>query len=186
MRATLFADAHIHDQKTAELVHRFLEEKSDVYFLGDMFDSPEDEARYDGFLRKYDFVWVKGNHDYWKPLPDRMDLGDFLLTHGHKQLATWVVERYFVRYTPAARRFRIFEPAMSFGRFLRGSRVERYFGEAVLKLTKLRKQTCKKPIIMGHLHHYLVEGNIVVLPKFPEYAVLRGSRLEIKNYLDEI
>lgn len=186
MRAILFADAHIHDEETANLVHRFLDEKGDVYFLGDMFDSPEDMAKYDGFLGRYDFVWVKGNHDYWMDLPDRVDLGDFVLTHGHARLATWLVERYFVKYTPAAMRFGLFSPAMSFGRFFRGSSIERYFGKVVLKLTKLKGEYFDKPMIIGHLHHYFVEENIVVLPMFPYYAVLRGSRLEIRNYLDEI
>ncbi len=185
MRATLFADAHIHDAKTADLVHRFLDEKSDVYFLGDMFDSPEDAERYDGFLRNYDFAWVKGNHDYWMDLPEQLDLGDILLVHGHKLLRTWSVERYFVKYTPAARRFGLFGPAMSFGRFFRDSAVERGFGKIVLKISTLRRRF-DRPVIMGHLHHYLVEKNIVVLPRFPKYAILRGSRLEIRNYLDEI
>ena len=186
MRAVLFADAHIHEQVTADLVHRFLDEKSDVYFLGDMFDSPEDQARFDGFLSKYDFVWLKGNHDYWMNLPERTTLGDYVLTHGHKILATWQLERYLVKYTPAARRVGLFGPAMSFGRLFRGSVLEKAFGDAVLRLSTLAKTTGRRPIIMGHLHHYLVHGNVIVLPKFPKYAVLRGSRLEIRNYLDEI
>ncbi|MDN5358597.1 MAG: hypothetical protein PWP76_440 [Candidatus Diapherotrites archaeon] len=186
MRAVLFADAHIHDAETAELVHRFLDEKNDVYFLGDMFDGPEDMAKYDGFLEKYDFVWLKGNHDYWMDLPERVELGDYVLTHGHKVLPTWKVERYFVKYTPAAQRFGLFGPAMSFSRLLRGSPLERYFGDAVLRLKSILRGSERRPVIMGHLHHYLVKDNIVVLPRFPEYAVLRGSRLEIRNYLDEI
>ncbi len=186
MRGTLFADAHIHDQQMADLVHRFLDEKSDVYFLGDMFDSPEDQKRYDGFLDKYDFVWVKGNHDYWLDLPERVDLGDFTLTHGHKILPTWSVEKYLVKYTPAARRFGIFGPAMSFGRFFRGSIFEWAFGNLVIRLTDVKKQTGNVPVIMGHLHHYFVKDNLIILPKFPRYAVLRGSRLEIRNFLDEI
>ncbi len=185
MRATLFTDAHIHDARTAELVHSFLDEKSDIYFLGDMFDSPEDMQRYDGFLKRYDFVWIKGNHDYWMDLPGHVELGDYLLVHGHEHLATWFLERHFVKYTPMARRAGIFGPAMAFGRFFRGSLAERIFGETVLRLTTLRRRF-DRPIIMGHLHHYIVGDNVVVLPKFPRYAVVRGSRLEIRNYLDEI
>ncbi len=186
MRATLFADAHIHDQQTADLVHRFLDEKSDVYFLGDMFDSPEDQKRYDGFLSRYDFAWVKGNHDYWMDLPGCVDLGDFMLTHGHKILPTWRFEKYLVRYTPLARDVGLFGPAMSFGRFFRGSVFEKAFGDLIIRLTDVKRRTGQRPVIMGHLHHYFVKDNLVVLPKFPEYAVLKGSRLEIMNYLDEI
>jgi predicted phosphodiesterase len=186
MRATLFADAHIHDAETANLVHRFLDEKSDVYFLGDMFDSPEDASRYDGFLDKYDFIWLKGNHDYWMDLPERAELGDYVLTHGHKLLASWTVEKYFVKYTPAARRVGLFGPAMAFGRALRGSKIEEVVGRANVRLSRIMNTTGRRPIIMGHLHHYIVDGNVIVLPKFPKYAILRGSRLEIRNYLDEI
>ena len=80
----------------------------------------------------------------------------------------------------------MFGPAMSFGRFFRGSVFERAFGDIVVRLTDVRKQTGNKPVIMGHLHHYFVKDNLIVLPKFPRYAVLRGSRLEIRNFLDEI
>ncbi|NPA77009.1 MAG: hypothetical protein GXN93_04640 [Candidatus Diapherotrites archaeon] len=186
MRLTLFADAHIHDATAAELVSRFLDEKSDVIFLGDMFDSPEDADRYWGFIRRYDFTWIKGNHDYWMDLPESLCLDDgTMLTHGHKLLVTWLFEQYLVKYTPAARKFGVFGPTMAFGRFFRDSIFERAFGSAVLHLSA--HSAAPAPlVIMGHLHHYLRAGPFVVLPRFPKYAVYRDGVVEIRNYLDEI
>ena len=185
MRVILFTDAHIHDDRTAQLVEQFLDEKSDVYFLGDMFDTPEDAQRFDGFLHRYDFSWIKGNHDFWMDLPEEADLGNVILAHGHKRLFSWKLEKYLVRFTPTARQIGLFGPAISFGRFFRDGIVEKIVGKIILSLSKVTGDG-QKPVIMGHLHHLFVGKNYVVLPRFPFYAILKGTKIEIRNFLDEI
>lgn len=186
-KLTIFTDAHIYRKHTADLVDLFLSSKDNVYCLGDLFETPEDMERYGGFLKRHDFVWIKGNHEYWlDDLPEEVDLGDILLTHGHKILVTWPIEKYFVMYTPRARKFGIYDKAMAFGRRFRGSLVEWTFGKIVLELSRFRRPKDKKLVIMGHLHNLYVGNNILVVPKFPYYATLRGDRITIRNFLHEI
>ena len=186
MKVILFTDAHISTEGDALLVSRFLDEKSNVYFLGDMFDDPRDIRRWGRYISRYDFTWIKGNHDYWLDLPEEIDLGDVLLTHGHTKLITSFLERYMIRYTPLSMKLGLFGPAMGIGKLLRDSSFEKLVGRVVLNLSYLARRFNGKPIIMGHLHHFLQIGNVTVLPRFPYYAVLTNTKLEIRNFLNEI
>jgi len=181
MKLTLFADAHIYTREASEKVENFLEEHDNVVCLGDLFDTPEDMRKYGKFVRKYDFVWLKGNHEYWLELPEELRKDGVLLTHGHKMLISWIVERLFVKFTPYARKYGVFEPAIWFGRIFRGSALERIANRAIFYPSTAFLNPPFKLVVMGHLHNFLKMRNIVVLPRFPAYGILSTHKLVIKS-----
>ncbi len=187
LKITVFTDAHIDSRERALEVARFLETKNGkIICLGDLFDGFDDYRNFGKLLPDVNFIWIKGNHEYWMHLPEFYRSGRIVFAHGHTLLPTRHLERLFTTITPLATRIGAFQGILKAGRTVEDAPPIHLLKKLLVDLADFLYRNKKELFIIGHLHNFLVTKKFIVIPKFPLYAEISGKRLIIKDFYAEV
>ncbi len=188
MEALLITDAHIRNEKEALELRNFLDSSGfeKIICLGDLFDNTVLAKKF-GHIFK-DITWIKGNHELLLNLPEKLELSlngsKLLLIHGHQffpwnlwsNTVDYFLENFFLRFPEVWEKFSEIRG--------RNIAVEDFFARRIAKvLANVQRINVDADfVVMGHLHAFAVKNSkpvVVVLPRFPGYAVLRKDELRV-------